>query len=259
MQGIETAKFLHILGLKPGATWEEVKDAHKFWTSILHPDVTAAQGKAKSTANDMFAQMNDAKDNLRKWFEDHPESKETPGDIGSAEEAPQADQHASDSDAGPMDWQDWQQTQRDRYRQEQARVVEDEISYLQRRKTESEIRNRKNIIGWARIVAGTVLVFMFIGQHTGNHDAAVRRAMALQEEDARYQYARSTPGAFGPVPLTYEQIESDHRQRVHEIEDANGGGDFVIQVLTLAALGGFVWSLKATAPRERIQKWIQEG
>jgi len=265
MQEIDTSKYLYILGLKPGASFDEIKEARSGWAKILHPDMHGDDEKKKEFAREKFAIMNDSVDQLKKWFEAHPDEKNTPkdqekSDAGSAQqEQTEESQSTSGSEPGPMDWREWENSRRDEHRKQQSDSLESEIDYRKRMTKDQELKGRKNIAAWAKIVVGVLLVFMFIGQRTDNHSVIERRQAALAQEDQNYQYALSVPGAFGAVEKTREEIDSEHRANVVRIDGAGGGPDGFTQFLTIAGIAAYCWAMFAKRPKERIRKWIEDG
>jgi len=265
MQEIDTSKYLYILGLKPGASFDEIKEARSGWAKILHPDMHGDDEKKKEFAREKFAIMNDSVDQLKKWFEAHPDEKNTPkdqekSDAGSAQqEQTEESQSTSGSEPGPMDWREWENSRRDEHRKQQSDSLESEIDYRKRMTKDQELKGRKNIAAWAKIVVGVLLVFMFIGQRTDNHSVIERRQAALAQEDQNYQYALSVPGAFGAVAKTREEIDSEHRANVVRIDGAGGGPDGFTQFLTIAGIAAFCWAIVAKRPKDRVRKWIEDG
>src|SRR5882724_5266160 len=60
------------LGLEPGATFAEVKEAYRFLVQTFHEDKYPAHSPYKEKAHLKMVELNDAYEKLKKFFQDNP-------------------------------------------------------------------------------------------------------------------------------------------------------------------------------------------
>lgn len=144
--------YFHILGLPSSASYAEVERARKYFAQVLHPDVVS-NPKLKDWANERMAEINNAHDRLKDWF-----NAGCPRDTATS----------STKEAGPdfkdaPDWtvweehvrQDWTKSAKDwedQQRQKQAYI-----------NLERERDHRARTINLARNVVKSFVVILWIG------------------------------------------------------------------------------------------------
>src|ERR1700734_914963 len=90
------------LGLEPGASLAEVKEAYRFLVQTFHEDKYPADHPYRDRARNKMVKLNDSYDQLKTFFHENP-TGEPPGGWSSKDAA--QDEYRSDGDT--MDWKSW--------------------------------------------------------------------------------------------------------------------------------------------------------
>jgi len=236
------------LGLKPGATLQQAKDAYRNSVQAFHPDKFPAESSSQKWANERLIVVKDAYEKLQKFFEENPSGSPSGG--WKTKDKTGAESASAETEDGSMDWQAWGNQQQNSFSEEvkaweKRQQERDEAKTSQHGKTQ---RQKMLLVG--KVVVVAVLFLLACGKHTSNADTARRRQEAVQIWEMRNNLH------VGDTMTAQQREERDQMERDWTGEDIGAN----IQLYTLWALtGAAVWLCFAKRPKAVLDNWAQTG
>jgi len=244
------------LGLEPGATFAEVKEAYRFLVQTFHEDKYPAHSPYKQKAHDKMVELNDAYEKLKKFFQENPSGQPAGGwdtdPSKQTEYRPGAD--------GDMDWQSWQKDQEQNWESELKQWYESDLARRNQAKQDEEKKRRQTIVNTTLIGLVIAFVYLVIG-HTADHNV---RSYTNQMNDAlvqdKFQYDLATRGtANGAYAQTPREIYAQdlplmyaQNDRYQKEKDDNG-----LSGLMLFGFGGAIcWLFLSRKGTSAISSYI---
>ncbi|MGH2506563.1 MAG: J domain-containing protein [Ktedonobacteraceae bacterium] len=248
-----------VLGLEPGATLAEVKEAYRFLVQTFHEDKYPPHSTYQEKAHQKMVEINDAYEKLKKFFADNPSGQPAGG--WRTDPGKQAEYRTGRD--GEMDWQAWQKDQEESWQSEMKEWYEADIQRRKQCIDDEEKKRRQTIVKATKIGLVVAFIYLCIG-HTADHslrtnsnylnDALVREKLQYDlatHGTANGAYAQSPDQiASQDLPLVYAQNSRDQRE-----SDANG-----LSTLLLFGVGGAIgWMLFSRKGTAAVGDYIDSG
>lgn len=247
--------YFRMLGLEPGVSSAQVKEAYKHCLQAYHPDKFEAGSSSQKWASERLILVKDAYEKLQEFFKENP-SGEPPGGWPGA-----AKQNSGPSDS--TDWQTWEQ--------EQSGSFAEEVKAWEQRQQEREVlkQDEHGKVRRSKTLAGikyglvSVLVCLWIGKCTNNQWENAKRALEAADWKARVEYQIQTggtaSGAYAVDPRILAQQGNDEAKaltdRWTQEDNERNMGLFFLWVLTAA--GAWLWF--APRPKAVFSNWVETG
>jgi hypothetical protein len=248
-----------VLGLEPGATLAEVKEAYRFLAQTFHADKYPADSPYRQKAHNKMVELNDAYEQLKKFFQENP-SGQPQG--GWRSDPPKQDQYRPGK-GGSMDWQAWQKDQEESWQSELKEWYEADIQRRKQCLDDEEKKRRQTIVKTTKIGLVIAFIYLCIG-HTADHglrNTSDQLNDALVREKLEYDLAtRGTAnGAYteSPNQIMNEDLPRIYAQnnRDQKESDANGAS-----TLLLFGVGGAIaWMLFSRKGIATVGNYIDTG
>lgn len=235
---------LHLLGLEPGATLEQVKEAFKHSLHAFHPDKYEAGSSSQKWAADRLILVKDAYEKLQAFFKENP-AGEPPGGWPGAEQKTKSSQGAGDS----MDWQAWETDQQGTFADE-LKAYEARQKDLEAEKSIGYAKQqRKTLLGYAKTCSLAILFIFFMGRGCSGAGKQIGREAEDYAWQGKYPSAemQATPEA---------QREKEAIMRRWESEDISRKCG---EILFFAMVGGWCWVVFAPRPKRVLNDWADTG
>lgn len=192
-----------VLGLEPGATLAEVKEAYRFFVQTFHEDKYPAHSPYKEKAHQKMIEINDAYEKLKTFFQENPSGQPAGG--WDTDPGKQTDFRSGND--GEMDWQSWQKNQEDSWNSELKQWYEGDLARRTQAKQEEEKTRRQTIVNTTRIGLVIAFAYLVLG-HIGEHNL---RSYTNNMNDVlaqdKLQYDLATHGtASGAYAVPQQQI-----------------------------------------------------
>lgn len=246
--------YFHVVGLEPGATLAEVKEAYRFLVQTFHEDKYPADHPYRQRARDKMVELNDACERLEKFFDENPTGEPPGGWPGS-----HAQDQSDDGDA--MDWQSWQKDQQTSWDTELSQWQERERLRLSELKHEGEKHRRKLIANATRLALIAAFVCMLAG-HAGSHNTyTTTSTLDNQYLEAKRQYDLATRGtAQGASARSDSELLAEDnpllaKQKEQDRQEAQANGTSQIMLLVLGAF--LAWLFLSAKASAFINAWIE--
>ena len=233
------------LGLAPGATLPQVKEAYKHSIQAFHPDKFPAESPSQKWASERLLVVKDAYEKLQKFFEENP-SGEPPGGWSTQAKTSQGATTSPDED-GSMDWQQFDQQIHSNFEEEVKAWEERQKEKEAQQQTHSQTAQRHKMLTIGRYVVMGVLFLLLSGMYSHNAGVTSTRDQWMQEFRMRW----------GNSPQSPEASEEYHKEEFLEHEE-----DVLrwIQYGFLWSLTGVgCWALFASRPKAVMQTWAETG
>ncbi len=236
---------LHVLGLEPGATLADVKEAHRFLVQTFHEDKYPAGSTMRDKAREKMVAINDAYDKLKKFFAEHPDG------IPEGGWQKQGSQGTTSTDGGDMDWQAWQNQQTSGADSEVKQWQEQEKARRESLKTEEAKTQRKGIANFSLIGAWLVLAVMWMGHGCTGSEHQYSDGSTLNYMREAFEYKRKMG--------TATQADADRLREAtdqwNKDADKNNGSMIFLYVM----LAGLIYVTVFKRPNNYIKTWIDTG
>lgn len=235
---------LNLLGLEPGATLEQLKEAFKHSLHAFHPDKYEAGSSSQKWAADRLILVKDAYEKLQVFFKENPAGEPTGGWPGT-EQKTKGSQVEGDS----MDWQAWESEQQGSFAEElkayEARQKDTEVEKAK----EHSKQQRKTLLGYAKACSIAILFIFFMGRGCSGAGKQIGR----EGEDWAWQGKYPSP----EMQATPEaQREKEAIMRRWEGEDLSRKCG---EILFFAMVGGWCWFVFAPRPKRVLNQWADTG
>lgn len=236
------------LGLAPGATLPQVKEAYRHSLQAFHPDKFPAESPSQKWASERLLVVKDAYEKLQKFFEEIP-SGAPPGGWSTQAKTSQGPTTSPDED-GSMDWQQFDQQIHSNFAEEVKAWEERQKQKEAQQQTHSQTAQRHKMLTIGRYVVMGVLFLLLSGMYS--HNDGVSRVRDEWEREFRMRW-----GLEIGSPMTAEAAEELHRQEFlnHE-EDVLR---YVQYFFLWGVTGGGCWLLFASRPKAVMQTWAETG
>ena len=235
------------LGLEPGATLDEVKEAYKFLVQTFHEDKYPA-GHMRDKAKEKMITINEAYDQLKTFFRDNPSG--APADGWTAEQSASSTQETAGSADG-MDWQAWQNKQTNSANDEVKQWQEQEKVRRETVKTDEAKGQRRAIANWGRVALWAALVVMWSGHGCSGqmHEYTDDQNMKLAWETLQYNQRMGTAS----------QADVDRINSMRQRYSGDAGGYNGSMIFLYVYLAGMVYLTFAGKPNKVVTTWIETG
>lgn len=236
------------LGLKPGATLQQAKDAYRNSVQAFHPDKFPAESSSQKWASERLLVVKDAYEKLQKFFEENP-SGAPPGGWKTKDKTG-AESASAETEDGSMDWQAWGNEQQNSFSEEVAAWEKRQQEREEAKTGQHGITQRHKMLVVGKVVVVAALFLLACGKHTSNADTARHRQEAVQMWEMRNNLH------VGDSMTAQQRDERDQMERDWAGEDIGAN----IQLYTLWALtGAAAWLSFAKRPKAVLDKWAQTG
>ena len=248
-------KHFHILGLEPGASLSEVKEAYRFLVQTFHEDKYPADHPYRERAKNKMIELNDSYGQLKKFFEENPSG----APAGGWHQDTAQDEYRGTDDA--MDWKSWQHDQEQSWDSELHEWLASEQRRRQTQKDEEEKGRRKTIVKTTKCMAIAAFFYLLAG-HSASHGAhQLNSAFNTQYLEAKRQYDLETNGtASSAFAMSRSDILAQdnpliQRQQLEDRQEAARNGT---SLLMLFALGGaLIWVFRSRKAADLIDAFIE--
>jgi hypothetical protein len=216
------ARHFRILGLEPGATLADVKEAYRFLVQTFHEDKYPADHPFRDKAKNKMVELNESYSQLKTFFQEHP-TGEPPGGWAGAQGQ---DDHRGDDDA--MDWKSWQYDQEQSWDSELREWHQSEQRRREAQKSEHEKARRKTIVKSIKVGLLAATFYLFAGHAAGHATHQAASTFNRETIEAKRRYELETNGtANGPYclsrkeilernnPLIKQQLDEDREENIH--------------------------------------------
>lgn len=254
MQFEEFEANLSLLGLAPGATLEQVKEAFKHSLKVFHPDQQPQGSPSQKWASERLLVIKDAYQKLIDFYKENPSGEPAGG--WSAKKT-------AESHGDSMDWQQWET--------EQKGTFADEVRAWEERQREREtvkldehgkIRRGKALV-YSKYAIAAILACLWMGKCTNNQWENASRAQEAADWKARWEYQLQTQGtAFGSYAIDPRVLEGQAKDEAERLKQKWSQEDFDRNtglVLLWVLTGGGAWLAFASRPKAVFGKWVDTG
>lgn len=254
--------YLNLLGLAPGATLEQVKEAYKLSLQVFHPDKHPAGSASQKWASERLLVIKDAYEKLKEFYKENP-AGELPGGWPGTGADPKSKGNAGEADGGSMDWQTWESEQ-------QGSFAEEVKAWEERQKARQEVKldehgkiRRRKALTFTKFAVAGILACLWLGKCTNNQWENASRAQEAADWKARWEYQLETGGtassAYGQDPQAIAAKAEEEAKRMtdrwgQQDLERNAGVVF-LWVLT----GGSAWLWFAARPKAVFANWVETG
>lgn len=208
---------LLVFGLAPGATLDEIKARKQFKTRVTHPDIVAPE--LRDQATEEVARLNAAWDEIKAWFEEHPEETATPHDAPPQDAEPDNPSEAGNDDGFP-DFEDWVENQGKTWGADVSLDIE-QLEKQRRRKL--AVAARRDLFVKAKFAVAIVLTIgVFSVCFNAKNQSARDAWLQTWRQQAEYAVRHGEGTAYVTPQLTAEKFNrmAQEQKRKWEEEDA---------------------------------------
>jgi curved DNA-binding protein CbpA len=209
----ELEVYFRVLGLEPGTSQKDVKEAYRNHLQAFHPDKYPKDSSSQKWATEKLVQVNEANEKLSAFFEKYPDGQPPGGWTKSAGATSfeQAEPETNSSDS--TNWTAWEKKQSTTFESELKDFEEREQKRQEESKKGKAYEDRKKIVFVGKIVLVVVIAAMWIGRSTNSSHKSYTRQLEANAWRERAIYDHQTGGtSFSPFGMSQGQI----RQRSTE-------------------------------------------
>lgn len=254
MQFEQFEAHLNLLGLAPGVTLEQVKEAYKNSLQVFHPDKQPQGSPSQKWATERLLVIKDAYEKLQEFFKQYPSGEPDGGWTGQKSEGSQGDS---------LDWQQWEAEQKGTFAEEvaawEARQTERETTKLDEH---GKCRRGKALV-FTKYAVAAILACLWLGKCTNNQWENASRAQEAADWKARWEYQLQTQGtASGPYAIDPRVLEGQAKEEAERLKQKWTQEDFERNsglVLLWILTGGGAWLAFAARPKAVFGNWVETG
>lgn len=248
-------KCFQILDLELTATFADVKEAHRFLVQTFHEDKYPRDSAMKTRAREKMIELNAAYEQLKKFFEEHPEGYANEGVSEGGVAGDGAGGGAADGydcgDEPEMDWRTWQSRQTASADCAIKQWQQEEGQRLAKVKVEDEKTRRKHLVNFGIAAAWLVLLMMGTGHDATAFMHKYYDGVHVNDAGETFKYKCSMGTATRNDLNVLNQCKEQWNSDVDEC-----GRSFLVIITMLAGLSYVTFFPK---PRLHIANWIETG
>jgi curved DNA-binding protein CbpA len=254
----ETEAYFRVLGLEPGASADEVKEAYRHHLQAFHPDKYPPDSSAQKWASEKLIQVKEANEKLVEFFRQYPEGQ-PPG--GWSNKAAGSSAQDSETSAESTNWKEWEKRQTSTFDSE----LKDWEAREQKRQSESQkgkaYEDRKKVVFFGKLALVIILACLWMGRGTNSAQENYTRQLEAASWREKAIYDAQTRGtSYSPFSLSQDQVRQQNDERAKAMTDRwkSQDGDKSFSMIFLVALtGGAIWLFIAKKPKEFLDKWVE--
>lgn len=247
--------YFHLLGLEPGASLDDVKEAYRFLAQTFHPDKYLADHPFRERALKKMIEINIAYEQLKSFFTERPCGEPEGGWQTASNERDNEDPRGEG-----MDWQAWQHDQEVSWESELKEWQAQETERRANLKVEEEKKHRQLIVKVSRFGIVAAFLCLLIG-HSGSHQMhEVSNGLndSLLRDKLQYDLATHDT-ANGAYSMSNSQIYAQEmpgivqQQRSSADESSKDSTSFLMLV---ALAGGIAWFFFSKKANKGVNNWV---